>query len=66
MSLSVLATTQIAGSLLGFVFSIFKLPLPVPRLAAYDAVHGFISRANGWLCSTFPSASQWPPLTFWC
>lgn len=47
MSLSVLATTQIAGSLLGFVFSIFKLPLPVPRLAAYDAVHGFISRANG-------------------
>jgi len=42
------------------VFSIFKLPLPVPPLAgliaagaclagsaAYGAVHGFISRANG-------------------
>ncbi len=60
MSLSVLATTLIGGFLVGFVFSIFKLPLPVPPLAGliaagaclagsavYGAVHGFISRANG-------------------
>jgi XapX domain-containing protein len=60
MSLSVLATTLVGGFLVGFVFSIFKLPLPVPPLAgliaagaclagsaAYGAVHGFISRANG-------------------
>jgi len=60
MSISVLATTLIGGFLVGFVFSIFKLPLPVPPLAgliaaaaclagsaAYGALHGVISRSNG-------------------
>ena len=57
MSVSTLATTLIGGFLVGFVFSIFKLPLPVPPLAgliaagaclggsvAYQAVHSMMGR----------------------
>jgi len=57
MSAAGLATTLIGGFLVGFVFSIFKLPLPVPPLAgliaagaclagsaAYQAVHMAISK----------------------
>ena len=57
MSPSTLATTLIGGFLVGFVFSIFKLPLPVPPLAgliaagaclagsaAYQTVHSVMGR----------------------
>lgn len=37
MSLQALVTTLIGGFLVGFVFSIFKLPLPVPPLAGLIA-----------------------------
>lgn len=59
MSLAALATTLIGGFLVGFVFSIFKLPLPVPPLAGliaaaaclagsstYQAVQGMLSRGG--------------------
>ncbi len=59
MSIAALATTLIGGFLVGFVFSIFKLPLPVPPLAgliaaaaclagsaSYGAVHSLIQRAQ--------------------
>ncbi|MCP9775912.1 hypothetical protein [Cyanobium sp. WAJ14-Wanaka] len=59
MTFSVLATTLIGGFLVGFVFSIFKLPLPVPPLAgliaagaclggsaAYQSIHGLLLRSN--------------------
>ena len=60
MSPSVLATTLLGGFLVGFVFSIFKLPLPVPPLAgliaagaclagsaSYQALHALIQRSQG-------------------
>jgi XapX domain-containing protein len=60
MSLSTLATTLIGGFLVGFVFSIFKLPLPVPPLAGliaagaclggsatYQLVHSALQRSTG-------------------
>jgi XapX domain-containing protein len=60
MSLSILATTLIGGFLVGFVFSIFKLPLPVPPLAGliaaaaclggsatYQLVHSALQRSTG-------------------
>jgi len=37
MSLQALVTTLIGGFLVGFVFQIFKLPLPVPPLAGLIA-----------------------------
>lgn len=37
MNVSALATTLIGGFLVGFVFSIFRLPLPVPPLAGLIA-----------------------------
>lgn len=37
MSLSALLTTLTGGFLVGFVFAIFKLPLPVPPLAGLIA-----------------------------
>lgn len=59
MSLAALATTLIGGFLVGFVFSIFKLPLPVPPLAgliaagaclagsaSYQAIHSMLQRSN--------------------
>ncbi|MAJ59177.1 MAG: hypothetical protein CBC48_03720 [bacterium TMED88] len=59
MNLSILLSTLIGGFLVGFVFSIFKLPLPVPPLAgliaaasclagssAYQAIHSVISRTG--------------------
>lgn len=59
MSLSVLATTLLGGFLVGFVFSIFKLPLPVPPLAgliaagaclagsaSYQVLHSLIQRSQ--------------------
>ncbi|MFM7269707.1 MAG: XapX domain-containing protein [Vulcanococcus sp.] len=59
MSFAALATTLIGGFLVGFVFSIFKLPLPVPPLAgliaaaaclagssAYQALQGVITRGG--------------------
>jgi XapX domain-containing protein len=57
MTAAGLATTLIGGFLVGFVFSIFKLPLPVPPLAGliaagaclggsatYQAVHQALGR----------------------
>ena len=57
MSAATLATTLLGGFLVGFVFSIFKLPLPVPPLAGliaagaclggsatYQAVHSMMGR----------------------
>jgi XapX domain-containing protein len=37
MTAAGIATTLIGGFLVGFVFSIFKLPLPVPPLAGLIA-----------------------------
>jgi XapX domain-containing protein len=37
MTFSAVLTTLIGGFLVGFVFSIFKLPLPVPPLAGLIA-----------------------------
>jgi len=37
MTIASLATTLIGGFLVGFVFSVFKLPLPVPPLAGLIA-----------------------------
>lgn len=60
MSFAALATTLIGGFLVGFVFSIFKLPLPVPPLAgliaagaclagsaSYQSIHALLLRSNG-------------------
>jgi XapX domain-containing protein len=59
MTVATLSTTLIGGFLVGFVFAIFKLPLPVPPLAgliaaaaclagsaSYGAVHTLLTRAN--------------------
>jgi|LauGreDrversion4_2_1035121.scaffolds.fasta_scaffold159730_3 XapX domain-containing protein len=59
MSISAVLTTLLGGFLVGFVFSIFKLPLPVPPLAgliaaaaclagsaSYQVVHSLLMRAN--------------------
>jgi XapX domain-containing protein len=59
MSISALVTTLIGGFLVGFVFSIFKLPLPVPPLAgliaagaclagsaSYQVVHSMLMRSS--------------------
>ena len=59
MTISALVTTLIGGFLVGFVFSIFKLPLPVPPLAgliaagaclagsaSYQVVHSMLMRSN--------------------
>jgi len=59
MTLQSLLITILAGFLVGFVFSIFKLPLPVPPLAgliaaaaclagsaSYQFFHAFLMRAN--------------------
>lgn len=59
MTISALVTTLIGGFLVGFVFSIFKLPLPVPPLAgliaaaaclagsaSYQFVHSMLMRSN--------------------
>lgn len=60
MTVTALATTLLGGFLVGFVFSAFKLPLPVPPLAgliaagaclagsaSYEAVRLAISRSQG-------------------
>jgi len=57
MTIASLATTLTGGFLVGFVFSVFKLPLPVPPLAGliaagaclagsatYQAMHLVISK----------------------
>jgi XapX domain-containing protein len=59
MSLSAVLTTLLGGFLVGFVFSIFKLPLPVPPLAgliaagaclagsaSYQVVHSLLVRSS--------------------
>ena len=60
MPISSLPTTLIGGFLVGFVFSIFKLPLPVPPIAglvaagaclvgsaSYEALRLLLERSNG-------------------
>ncbi|MAR07310.1 MAG: hypothetical protein CL862_09435 [Cyanobium sp. NAT70] len=59
MTFSTLFITILGGFLVGFVFSIFKLPLPVPPLAgliaaaaclagsaSYQSIHAFLMRTS--------------------
>ncbi len=49
MSLQALITTLIGGFLVGFIFSIFKLPLPVPPLAGLIAAGACLAGSSTYL-----------------
>ena len=48
MTLSNLLITILGGFLVGFVFSIFKLPLPVPPLAGLIAAASCLAGSAGY------------------
>jgi XapX domain-containing protein len=48
MSLQALLTTLIGGFLVGFIFSIFKLPLPVPPLAGLIAAGACLAGSSSY------------------